>query len=40
VRSLLHDKTLEETLNEILNHRKSVKAAFEKAKESVGFFDR
>lgn len=40
VRSLLHDKTLEQTLNEILDHRKSVKAAFEKAKESVGFFDR
>lgn len=37
VRSLLHDKTLEQTLKEILEHRKSVKAAFEKAKDNVGF---
>ena len=37
VRSLLHDRTLEQTLREILDHRKNVKAAFEKAKDSLGF---
>jgi hypothetical protein len=37
VRSLLHDKTLAQTLKEILDHRKNVKAAFEKAKENLGF---
>jgi SpoVK/Ycf46/Vps4 family AAA+-type ATPase len=37
VRSLLHGKTFEQTLKEILDHRKSVKAAFEKAKQNVGF---
>lgn len=37
VRSLLHDRTLEQTLREILDHRKNVKAAFEKARDSLGF---
>ena len=37
VRSLLHDRTLEQTLREILDHRKNVKAAFEKAKDNLGF---
>lgn len=38
VRSLLHDKTLKQTLREILDHRKNVADAFEKAKKSgIGF---
>jgi SpoVK/Ycf46/Vps4 family AAA+-type ATPase len=37
VRSRLHDKTLKETLNEILNHREKVKESFSKASRSMGF---
>lgn len=38
VRSLLHGKTLKQTLKEILNHKKNVADAFEKAKKSgIGF---
>ena len=36
VRSLLHGKTLKQTLREILDHRKNVADAFEKAKKSGG----
>jgi hypothetical protein len=38
VRSMLHSKTLKQTLREILDHRKNVSDAFEKAKRSgIGF---
>lgn len=36
VRSLLHDKTLKETLKEIMDHRKNVEEAFEKLKKASG----
>lgn len=36
VRSLLHDKTLKQTLREILDHKKNVADAFEKAKKEGG----
>ena len=37
VRSLLHDKTISETIKEILNHKKLVAAAFENIKRGLGF---
>lgn len=36
VRSLLHNKTLKQTLKEILDHKKNVMEAFEKAKKKGG----